>query len=189
MYLKTEEIEELEELYGQPEELEFGEIEMQEDEFWLLKKSMEGGRAHDVTAFIFIDGRVVGIQKPVHPPGVYRAPSGGVKPGEDMEEGIKREIYEETGLKIEIDRYLLRIKPTFTHDNERRDWTSHIFLARKTGGKLGPKDTDEIKDVRLVPVEELQNEIRKKMVETRRGGLIYRARLTDAFLERAGKEF
>lgn len=107
--------------------MEFGEIEMQMEEFNRLKESMKKGRAHDVTMFTFISGKVVVIQKSTHPPGVYRAPSGGVEPGEDIEEGIGREMCEETGLNIEIERYVLRIFVTFKHGAEEVDWTSHVF--------------------------------------------------------------
>ncbi|MFQ6090103.1 MAG: NUDIX domain-containing protein, partial [Candidatus Bipolaricaulia bacterium] len=81
-------------------------------------------RAHDVTLFIFIEGRIVAIRKPFHPPGVYRPPSGGVSPGERISEAAEREALEETGLEVELERYLLRLKPTFVHRGERVRWTS-----------------------------------------------------------------
>lgn len=188
MFLDQEEISKLEDRYGRPREISFGEIKMQEDEFDLLRRSMEGGRAHDVTIFTFVKGEVVVIQKPSHPPKVFRAPGGGVEPCENIEDGIRREMYEETGLEIEIERYVLRTMVTFVRDTERRDWTSHVFLASKVGGRLNPKDTEEVAKARLVSSEKLLGGIRDRMLESGRGGLIYRAKLTDAFFEEVNRQ-
>lgn len=183
MHITAEELKKIEQMYGQPAELEL-EIEMREDEFKLLKDSMKDGRSHDVTLFILIDDKAVVIQKPIHPPGVYRAPSGGVSPGESIEEGARREALEETGLEIELERYLLRAKPTFIHEGERVSWTSYVFLAKRLKGELKPQDTREIKEARLVTVKELQADIRDRLIESGSGGLLYRAHLTDATLAR-----
>lgn len=183
MFLDQEEINALEKEYGKPKNLDFGEIKMQEDEFELLKKSMEKGRAHDVTMFTFLDGKVVVIQKQAHPPKVYRAPGGGVNSSENIKEGIKREMYEETGLKIEIKSYVLRIKVTFTHEEEKRDWTSHVFKTERIAGKLDPQDKKEISEAKSVMPKELLEEIGEHMKKTGRGGLKYRAELTEAFFE------
>ena len=155
---------------------------MQPAEWRLLKASQHDGRAQDVTLFIFIDGRIVVIRKPFHPPGVYRPPSGGVPPGESIAAAAKREAYEETGLEIELQRYLLRPKPVFVHEQERVAWTSHVFLARRTGGELCPRDTREIEEVKLVSIAELEGSIRERLLESGLGGLRYRARLADLTL-------
>lgn len=183
MLLDQEEMNSLEKKYGKPKELDFGEIEMQKDEFELLVKSMEEGRAHDVTMFTFVDGKVVVIQKQAHPPKVYRAPGGGVDPSENIEEGIKREMFEETGLKIRIKRYVLRIKVTFTYGGEKRDWTSHVFKTEKTGGSLEPQDKKEISEAQTVVPKELLGKIGEHMIKSGRGGLKYRAQLTEAFFK------
>lgn len=182
MCITQEEIKKIEQRYGRPLEIHL-EIKMREDEIALLKESMKDGRTHDVTLFILIDNKVVVIQKPFHPEGVYRPPSGGIKPTESLEEGAKREALEETGLQIELVKYVLRMKPTFIYGEEKIQWTSHVFLARKIGGKLKPQDTEEIKDVRLVTIEELQNEIKARMLKSGSGGLRYRAYLADTFFQ------
>jgi ADP-ribose pyrophosphatase YjhB (NUDIX family) len=174
-------LKEIELRYGKPKEFEV-EIEMGEWEFGVLRESQRDGRSSDVTLFILVDGQVVVIQKPFHPAGVYRAPSGGIIPGEGIEETAKREALEETGLMIELKRYLLRAKPTFICKDEKIKWTSHVFLAIKQGGELKPQDTREIKEVKLVTIEELQTKIRDKLIKSGSGGLLYRAMLTDAAL-------
>ena len=53
------------------------------EELALVRSSTRRGRHHDLTFFAFDPaGRVAAIRKPSFPPGVYRAPSGGARPGE-----------------------------------------------------------------------------------------------------------
>lgn len=70
----------------------------------------------------------------------------------------------------------------FVYGRKRIPWTSHVFLARKVGGELEPQDTKEIREVKLVTIEELQNEIKARMLKSGSGGLRYRAYLADIFL-------
>ncbi len=180
-------LEELEQVLGQPEEVELpGPFLMEAEEFRLLKGSMRDGRSQsqDVTLFILIAGRIVAIRKPFHPPGVWRPPSGLVRRGEGLAEAARREALEETGLEIELERYLLRLSPVFAHGDERVRWTSHVFLARRVGGELKAHDTREIAGVRLVPPAELEGPIRERLLASGLGGLRYRVELADLGLMR-----
>lgn len=180
-------LEELEKSLGRPEEAALPEpFIMQAGEFRLLKESLAGDRSQpqDVTLFILISGRVVAIRKPFHPPGVWRPPSGLVREGEGLIETARREALEETGLEIELERYLLRLRPTFVHDGERIDWTSHVFLARRVRGELKPRDAREIEAVRLVTPEELKGPIQERLIRSGLGGLRYRAKLAELALAR-----
>ncbi|MBC7340095.1 MAG: NUDIX hydrolase [Firmicutes bacterium] len=169
----------------------------------MVLASRRDGRAHDVTCFIVDDrGRVAVIRKHFHPPGVWRAPSGGVHAGEDPEEGIRREMREETGLDVRLARYLLRIDATFVSgegDGRREQaWVSHVFAARPASpgpeageiapgpeGKeaaeiaLDPEDREEIACARWVTIDELQGPIRQALLDTGRGLFRYRVLLTD----------
>ncbi len=129
---------------------------------------------------------IVLIQKWAHPPGVWRAPSGGVKLNEDFVAGVLREGYEETGLSVELSAYLLRLNATFTCQLANgiiREvvWVSHVFSARITAnsGPLQPVDKREIKAARIGTVQELQGPIRQALLTSPSGGLHYRALLTD----------
>jgi len=179
--------ENIEKKYGTPRELTMS-FPMNPTEFVMLKDSMRDGRNSDVTLFIFKDEKVVVIAKPWYPEGLYRAPSGGIKPGEDVELSAKREAYEETGVEIELAKYILRIYVTFTHPSdpvdsqERVRWTSHVFTAKYLSGDLQPIDTKEIKKLTLMSLEELSS-LKEKLLAQDSGGLCYRAALTEAAIK------
>jgi len=168
----------IERKYGIPRELVMA-FPMDPKEFQMLKDSMRDGRNSDVTMFIFKEGEVIVIAKPFYPEGLYRAPSGGIKPGENLELTAKREAYEETGTEIELERYILRIRVSFVCDRERTEWTSHVLTARYISGEIRPIDTHEIKEVALMSLEELSS-LKPKLLKQNSGGLKYRAALTEA---------
>ncbi len=168
----------MEKRFGIPGELSMS-YSMNPSEFQNLKDSMRDGRESDVTLFIFKEGRVIVIAKPWYPKGLYRAPSGGLKPGEDLELCAKREAYEETGAKIKLEKYILRIRVTFTCNQDKVNWTSHIFTAKYLSGDLKPIDTREIREVGLLSLDQLAA-LKKRLLQSDSGGLHYRAALTEA---------
>jgi len=185
MYVTEAMIQQAEEKYGKPREVWF-EFSMYPEEFRVLLASMKECRAHDVTLFILEGDSLVVIRKPSHPPGVYRAPSGGLKPGEDFESGSLREAREETGLVVVLERYLVRSHVTFVHGERRVPWVTHVFSARPVGGALGALDIREIADVRLVKLRDLATGIRAALLASHSAGLHYRAALTDVVVEELG---
>lgn len=182
MYVSEQTIRNLEGKYGEPEILHLRQA-MIDMEFDLLVRSMKHDRAHDVTLFIFHGSDLVAIRKHMHPEGVYRAPSGGLNPGEDFEKGALREAHEETGARVELAKYILRVHAVFTYSGREIPWTSHVFMARYLSGTLRPIDTKEIAAVKLVSLEELQGTIRDNLLATGSGGLAYRVALTDKVIE------
>ncbi len=180
-------IQEMEEKFGQPEVLRLTQ-EITPEEMALVRSSQKHGRAHDITLFIFQGEKLALIRKPIHPPGVFRAPSGGLNPGEPFEEGAKREAREETGLEIEIERYLLRIQVRFICGEENVEWSSHVFSAGAVGGELNPEDTREILAARWATLEELQGPIREAVLAPSWGLLDYRVTLTDRAVALLQKE-
>lgn len=181
MYITPEVVRELEEKYGTPSEVVLS-YEMTPREFDMVRGSQKFGRAHDVTLFIIKDGRIVVIKKPMYPPGAYRAPSGGITPGERFEDGAIREGYEETGLHVALEKYILRTLVKFTCRDDAINWTSHVFAARPTGGILQPIDTHEIVEARLATVDELMGGVRDTLLASGSTGLAYRAELNDIVL-------
>lgn len=178
MYVDEKVIQGMEERFGQPELLRLRQ-KISPEEMTLVRGSQKHGRAHDITLFIFRGEELALIRKPIHPPGVFRAPSGGLNPQEPFEEGAKREAWEETGLEIELERYLLRIQVQFICDEESIEWSSHVFSARAVDGELAPQDTKEIEATRWATLEELQGPIRETVLASGWGLLDYRVTLTD----------
>lgn len=150
-------------------------------EMAMLTASKRGWRQHDVTLFIQRqDGLLAVIRKPHFPEGVWRAPSGGVDPGEDFVQGVAREALEETGLRCQLVRYLLRVSVAFVHGQDEERWYSHVFLANTPDTELSPRDTGEIAAARWMTVAELQGEVRAALLASGRSLLVYRVALTDA---------
>jgi 8-oxo-dGTP pyrophosphatase MutT (NUDIX family) len=182
MYVTTEIIREVEKRFGTPEEVRLA-YEMTEREFDMVRRSQKHGRAHDVTLFIIDQDRIVVIKKPMYPPGAYRAPSGGIDVGEDFETGALREAYEETGLTVALEQYLLRALVAFTCAGQIINWTTHVFKARRLEGELQPIDTHEIVEARFATVDELRGSIKAVLLASGSTGLRYRAELGDMVLD------
>jgi len=182
MYVDAKLIEEVEDRFGKPQVLHL-EHEIGERELAFVRATQKHGRAHDITFFIFDDDQLALIRKPMFQRPIFRAPSGGLNPGESFEEGAKREALEETGLEIELEKYLLRIHVRFTGGDDHLDWTSHVFKARAVGGRLEARDTSEIAETKYGTVEELQGPIRQALLDHGGRLLAYRVALTDATVE------
>lgn len=191
MYITPEIIREVELKYGSPEVLAFV-YEMRPNEFEMVRRTQKNGRAHDVTLFILAGDKVAVIRKHMYPPGAYRAPSGGISPGEGFEEGAIREAFEETGLPIRLERYLLRVRVRFTCGPRAIAWTTHVLTARPDLGIAGfpvesplePRDTHEIAEAKFATLDELNGEIRAALMRARSTGLRYRAELTEEVVSR-----
>lgn len=156
-------------------------IPVDEKEYLRIKASQKDERRHDVTLYIFKGDKIVVIAKHFYPPGMYRAPSGGIAPGEDFVSGAKREAREETGCEIELEKFLLISEVTFElvpRDGRKIEWTSYVFRARCLGGEYDFSDTKEIKEVRLADLNEFE-EFGRIMRQQPIGGLHYRAALHD----------
>ena len=164
--------------YGQPV-VQRPTLAISVSEMDMVLGSRKHGRMHDVTMFIFDGDRLALIRKPMFPPGGFRAPSGGLEPGEPLEVGASREAREETGLDIALERYVLRVDATFTEGKREQRWVSHVFTAAQTGGTLEPIDRDEIEAATYASLADLQGPIRARLLATGRALLGYRVALTD----------
>ena len=186
MYISAEAIRQIERKYGAPLEVSF-KYEMTESEIEAVRRTQKFGRAHDVTLFIIDNEQIVVIKKPMYPPGAYRAPSGGVVPGEDLEAGALREANEETGLTIALSQYLVRARVRFTCGSDLIDWTSHVLHAVPISGALEPIDTHEIAEARWATSEEMLGKIRDALLASGSTGLRYRSELTDVVMSELGR--
>jgi ADP-ribose pyrophosphatase YjhB (NUDIX family) len=166
--------------YGDPAVLRWdGEVSAEE----YALATYEPGRTHDVTLFIFDGDRLALIRKPSYAPGIWRPPGGGVHPGEEFVAGALREALEETGIDIELERYLVSTEARFTHAGAELGWRTHVFSARAVGGELDPRDAREIEAARWGTLDELAGPIRQRILATGRALWRYRAALHDVALE------
>src|SRR6476646_3816691 len=112
MHLTEEVLAPIRARYGEPAVMEW-EGEITEREHGIATYNPQ--RQHDVTLFILNGNKLALIRKHPFPPDIWRPPGGGVKPGEDFVEAVEREGWEETGLRIELERYLADMHAAFLH--------------------------------------------------------------------------
>jgi 8-oxo-dGTP pyrophosphatase MutT (NUDIX family) len=167
----------LRERYGEPTALEW-EGEISEHEHSLATYNPR--RSHDVTLFIFNGDRLALIRKHGFEPEIWRPPGGGVKEGEDFVDAVAREALEETGLRVELDRYLVAATARFVYVPYDVPWRTHIFSATTADDELAPQDTDEIEAARWGTLAELGGPLRERLLATGRAFWRYRVALHDA---------
>jgi ADP-ribose pyrophosphatase YjhB (NUDIX family) len=170
----------LRERFGEPALLEW-ESEISEREHALA--TYDPQRMHDVTLFILNGERLALIRKPHFEAGIWRPPGGGIKAGEDFEEGVRREALEETGLEIELQRYLVAAEARFLYEPYEVPWRTHVFLATTEDEELAPRDREEIAGARWGTLDELAGPLRERLLATDRAFWRYRVALHDAALE------
>jgi 8-oxo-dGTP diphosphatase len=82
--------------------------------------------------------------------GLWEFPGGKIEAGETVEECIKREIYEELGIAIEVAEHLITIDHTYTHLRV----TLTVHHCRHLTGVPQPLECDEIRWVSLDELEQ-----------------------------------
>jgi 8-oxo-dGTP pyrophosphatase MutT (NUDIX family) len=160
-----------------------------------ITTSQKDGRNHDVTLYIMKNDKIVVIAKHFYPPGLFRAPSGGLHPGESFLSGINREVAEETGCEIMLRKFLLRTSINFqamkngaTGADQTKDvhWRSFVFLADYLKGDFQFTDHDEIREVRLAGWHDFET-YGNMMRQIGSGGFLYRAALHETILSLLGR--
>ena len=169
--------------YGEPRILEW-EGEISDREYGIA--TYNPIRTHDVTLFILNGEQLALIRKHPFPPDVWRPPGGGVKEGEDFVEAVVREAREETGLHVELERYLVEARARFSSEGRVLDWRTHVLLATTTEQTIAPQDLDEIAEARWGTLEELAGPLRERLLATGRAFWRYRVALHDAALAAIG---
>ena len=170
--------------FGPPVELPWeGEIS---DVEWAIA-THNPVRAHDATLFILDPAqRLALIRKPQFAAGIWRPPGGGIHPGEDFVAGAAREALEETGLRVELRRYLVASRALFHNSGRELAWRTHVFLADTRDEVLAPDDRGEIEAARWGTLEELSGPLRNRLLATGRAFWRYRVALHDAALAALG---
>ncbi len=79
--------------------------------------------------------------KESYPDSVMRLPSGGIKAGERTTDALMREVWEETNLSVEIEKFVASINYCDVSTTSR--FRTYLFLVRETGGVFGNNDPKE----------------------------------------------
>ena len=86
-------------------------------------------------------------------PGSWTRPGGAMEVGETPEEAVVREVKEETGIDVEIVRFL---EMAHDIDNEKNKyWVALGFLARHVGGEVINVEPDKHDDIRWFSLDNL----------------------------------
>jgi ADP-ribose pyrophosphatase YjhB (NUDIX family) len=110
-----------------------------------------------VTGLLIEDGKILLVNQKVSSSRSWSLPGGRLEQGETLEEGIVREIYEETGLNVKVIKLL--------YVCEKPDVTPlllHItFMLERVSGEIklptNEFDKNPIHDVKFIEINELTN--------------------------------
>ena len=111
------------------------------------------------------DGRVLVIKRDDN--GHWEAPGGVLELEESFEAGVRREVLEETGLEVTVERL------TGVYKNLAHGIVALVYLCRPSSGE--PRPTDEAREIRWMTREEVQSAMTPA----------FGVRVSDAFEEHA----
>jgi 8-oxo-dGTP pyrophosphatase MutT (NUDIX family) len=92
------------------------------------------------------------------PEGVWALPKGQIAPGDSAEATALREVAEETGLEVTLDRKLGDIRYVYTWQGERVFKVVSFFLVRYRRGRiddLQPEYRHEVTEARWIALDEV----------------------------------
>lgn len=118
---------------------------------------------------VIFDGPLVLLAKRGQEPGkgTWSLPGGAVELGEKLADAVKREVFEELGIEIELGG-LVRVLDRIIQD-ERKRVRYHYVIIDYWGWKLSgePKPGSDTSDIRFLSLEEIQKkDIHKEVRET-----------------------
>ena len=88
--------------------------------------------------------------------GYWALPGGRVDPGETVEQTIVREVKEETGLDVTIERKIGEYTEQGVKDGVEYEYYPTCFLVKPVGGEI-KKQESEIQEIKLFSLKELPN--------------------------------
>lgn len=118
----------------------------------------EGRRAEVCMAIRRPSRKLLAISKPFYANGVFRLPTGGLEAGEGIIQSLDRELWEETGLEVEVTRFLAWIRYTMPGkgaSTKETVFNTFAFLLDEVGGSLEVHDEEEPLIFREISIHEL----------------------------------
>jgi ADP-ribose pyrophosphatase YjhB (NUDIX family) len=76
-----------------------------------------------------------------YPASTFRLPTGGIKRGEAIEHALLRETDEETGLSVEVSRFVAEIR--YRTPDQGQAFATYLFILEEQGGVLQTTDPTE----------------------------------------------
>lgn len=102
------------------------------------------------------NGRLLTIIKQFYPREAYRLPTGGINHGEPIFDALLRETHEETGLEVQVQRFLAVAMYRTPTTGGAPVFYTFAFLLDETGGTLEALDEEErVEAFREITPEEL----------------------------------
>jgi 8-oxo-dGTP pyrophosphatase MutT (NUDIX family) len=102
------------------------------------------------------NGKVLTMIKTFYPHGAYRLLTGGIQKGENVLAALLRETAEETGLQVEVRRFLAAVAYRTSITGEEPVFYTFAFLLDELGGTLTVLDENEqVEDFREVEPADL----------------------------------
>ena len=99
----------------------------------------------------------------------YLFPGGGIEKGETIEEAAIREMEEETGIKVEIEK-LAYVNDWIQDKANNLRVVNMFFIGKRISGKelFGEKDGGKVKDIEWIPLNKFRNkDFRPKIIADR----------------------
>jgi 8-oxo-dGTP pyrophosphatase MutT (NUDIX family) len=89
------------------------------------------------------NGRLLTMKKTFYPTGAYRLLTGGINHKEAVFDALLRETHEETGLEVEVKRFLVAAAYITAATGDQPVFYTFAFLLDEIGGTLGVIDESE----------------------------------------------
>lgn len=125
------------------------------DETLFLTRFLRGGdrRGEVVLVIELPTGRLLLHRKAHYGPDHFRLPTGGIHPDEAIDAAVQREALEETGLAVEIVRFLALLDTTQYFGEIRLPFTSCLFHLRAASAPVSSRDGEVAEFSDCLPAE------------------------------------
>ncbi|MFH1779990.1 MAG: NUDIX domain-containing protein [Candidatus Micrarchaeota archaeon] len=90
-------------------------------------------------------------EKDEQAPNLWSLPCGSVEENETPEESIIREMQEELGIGIKIEKTVSKR----TYENEKESWSVYGYLCKITKGQPSIKEPEECEEIKFVETKEI----------------------------------